>query len=224
MPAKASGEVRTCTVKNTRKNGDIYVYKRQTLYDPTTKLTKILSSKLIGKIPKDSDTLVPTRPKRTHFEKVLNSSDSNNRLTGERSRVGMMEIIDRIGIASGIDEGIYSNTDLGTAQKILSIARYLLASNGQTLPGILTWQFAHALPYEEGITEDIYHELFVRIGRDETLQQNFFANRCATIKDRAVLAYDSTTISTYSENQIDARYGYNKANDGLNQVFSALLY
>ena len=36
-----------------------------------------------------------------------------------------------------------------------------LASNGQTLPGILTWQFNHELPYKNGITEDIYHDLFV---------------------------------------------------------------
>lgn len=221
MPAKASGEVKTCTVKNTRKNGDTYVYERQTLYDPTTKLTKVLSSKLMGKIPKGSDALIPTRPKRTHFDNVSNSA---NLLSAERSCVGMMEIIERIGVASGIDEGIYSNTDIGTAQKILSLARYLLANNGQTLPGILTWQFTHALPYEEGITEDSYHDLFVCVGRDETLQQNFFASRCATIKDRAVLAYDSTTISTYSENQIDARYGYNKSGDGLKTIKYLALY
>ena len=136
----------------------------------------------------------------------------------------MMDILEHIGAASGIDDGVYSGTDIGTAQKIISIARYLLASNGQTLPGILTWQFNHPLPYESGITEDIYHELFVRIGQDETLQQNFFANRCATIKDKAVLAYDSTTVSTYSENQIEARYGYNKADDGLKTIKYLALY
>jgi hypothetical protein len=36
----------------------------------------------------------------------------------------MMELIGHIGTASGIDDGIYGYTDLGTAQKILSIARY----------------------------------------------------------------------------------------------------
>jgi transposase len=191
------------------------------LYDPTKKQTIVLSSKLMGKIPKGSETPVPTRPKRKDFDKVENS---NGRLSAKRNRVGMMEIIDHIGTTSGIDDGIYSNTDRGTAQKILSIARYLLASNGQSLPGILTWQFNHPLPYEDGITEDIYHDLFVRVGRDETLQQNFFANRCSTIKDRAMLAYDSTTISTYSENHIEARYGYNKADDGLKTIKYLMLY
>ena len=224
MPAKASGEVKMRIVRNTQKNGDIYVYERRTLYDPTTKQTKVLSAKLMGKIPKGSDKLMPTRPKQARFGDVGNSNGSGSHLAATRRRVGMMEIIDRIGIASGIDEGIYGNTDTGTAQEILSVARYLLASNGQTLPGMLTWQFTHALPYEEGISEDIYHDLFCRVGRDEVLQQNFFANRCATIKDRAVLAYDSTTISTYSENQLDARFGYNKSNDGLKTIKFLALY
>jgi transposase len=136
----------------------------------------------------------------------------------------MIDIIEHIGIESEIDSGIYGNTDMGTAQKTLSLARYLLASNGQSLPGILTWQFNHPLPYTSGMTEDIYHNLFVQVGRDETLQQNFFANRCATIKDKAILAYDSTTISTYSENQQEARYGYNKAEDGLKTVKHLTLY
>jgi transposase len=136
----------------------------------------------------------------------------------------MMEIVDHIGSVSGIDDGIYGNTDTGAAQKIISIARYLLATNGQSLPGILTWQFNHPLPYEEGISEDVYHDLFARVGRDESLQQNFFASRCAGIKGKAVLAYDSTTISTYSENQIEARYGFNKDADGLKTIKLLTLY
>ena len=221
MPAKASNEVKTRTIKNVRKNGDVYILERQTLYDPAIKQTKILSSRLVSKIPKGTETPVQTRPKKARSGKVPNSS---GQISASRVRVGMMDILEHIGAASGIDNGIYGGTDIGTAQKIISIARYLLASNGQTLPGILTWQLNHPLPYESGITEDIYHDLFVRVGQDETLQQNFFANRCATIKDKAVLAYDSTTVSTYSENQTEARYGYNKDDDGLKTIKYLALY
>ena len=221
MPAKASGEVKTRIVRNTQKNGDIYVLERQTVYCPDIKQTKVLSTKLLSKIPKGSETPVPTRPKKPDFEKEQKISKD---ITASRDHVGMMEIIDHIGSVSGIDEGVYRNTDKGTAQKIISIARYLLASNGQSLPGILTWQFNHPLPYEDGISEDVYHELFVQVGRDESLQQSFFANRCARIKEKAVLAYDSTTISTYSENQIEARYGYNKDEDGLKTIKLLTLY
>jgi len=221
MPAKASGEIKIRVVHNTQKNGDIYVLERQTIYDPDKKRNRILSTKLLSKIPKGSKTPIPTRPKKPDFSKKQEISE---RITASRDRIGMMEIIGHIGSVSGIDDGIYDNTDIGTAQKIISIARYLLATNGQSLPGILTWQFNHPLPYEDGITEDIYHDLFVQVGRDESLQQNFFANRCASIKERAVLAYDSTTISTYSENQIEARYGYNKDEDGLKTIKLLTLY
>ena len=135
-----------------------------------------------------------------------------------------MDIVDHIGTISGIDAAVYASTDLGTAQKIISIARYLFASNGQTLPGIQTWQFTHPLPYASGISEDVYHELFNRIGLDESLQQNFFKERCSLLEGNDAIAYDSTTVSTYSENQIDARYGFNKSKDGLKTIKLLTLY
>ena len=221
MPAKSSGEVKTRTINRTQKNGDIYVLERRIIYDPTLKRNKILNTKLMHKIPKGSSIPVPTRPKRSYFEK---SSDFDEQIVAKRTRIGMMDILSHIGTSSKIDSGIYGSTDIGTAQKIISIARYFLASNGQTLPGILPWQLNHQLPYEDGITEDVYHDLFVQVGRNETLQQNFFANRCESIKEKVVLAYDSSTISTYSENQIEARYGYNKAEDGLKTIKYLTLY
>ena len=84
-------------------------------------------------------------------------------------QVGMKDIIDHIGKVSGIDDAVYSSTDIDTAQKIISLARYLLATNGQSLPGIQNWQFNHPLPYEDGISEDVYHNLFVQVGMDESL-------------------------------------------------------
>ena len=221
MPRKPSGEVKTRIIHNTQKNGDTYVLERRTLYDPDKKHNEVISTKLLSKIPKGSEIPAPTRPKKTQSDKKSNFAE---KISATRNHIGMMEIINHIGISSGIDAGIYSGTDVGTAQKIISIARYLLATNGQSLPGILTWQFNHPLPYEEGVTEDIYHDLFTQVGRDEALQQNFFANRCASIKDKVVLAYDSTTISTYSENQIEARYGYNKSGDGLKTIKLLTLY
>jgi transposase len=136
----------------------------------------------------------------------------------------MMDIISHIGAVSGIDSAVYGATDLGTAQKIISLARYLLATGGQTLPGILTWQFSHPLPYENGLSEGIYHELFARIGRDESLVQNFFASRVRDLSEKDAIAYDSTTISTWSEGQIEARYGFNKAGDGLKTIKFLSLY
>ena len=221
MPARPSGEVKTKIVHQPQKNGDIYVLERQTIYDPVKKYNRVLSSKLISKIPKGSKSPVPTRPKRS---KNTESVQKNEIITAKRTHVGMMDIIDHIGSVSGIDSAIYASTDRGTAQKIISLARYLLATNGQSLPGILTWQYNHPLPYEDGLSEDIYHNLFVQLGFDEELQQSFFQKRCETLSSEDALAYDSSTISVYSENQNEARYGFNKAHDGLKTIKLLTLY
>ena len=55
MPAKPSGEVKTGIIRKKQKNGDIYIYERQTVYDPEKKYNRILNSKLIAKIPKGSE-------------------------------------------------------------------------------------------------------------------------------------------------------------------------
>ena len=221
MPRIANKEPRVCTVKVAQKNGDIYIIERKTMYDEKKRYNRVLSSKLIAKIPKGGDKPVPTRPKRAKLP-VMDVEVGN--LTASRMRVGMMDIIAHIGDVSGIDSAIYDATDPGTAQKIISLARYLLATGGQTLPGILTWQFSHPLPYEHGLSEGIYHELFVRIGRDESLVQNFFASRVRSLSEKDAIAYDSTTISTWSEGQIEARYGFNKAGDGLRTIKFLSLY
>lgn len=222
MPAKPSGEVKTRIVHVPQKNGDIYVVERQTIYIPEKKYNKVISSKLIAKIPKGEENPVPTRPKSADGKKT--GKKQPKKLSARRIHVGMMDIIGHIGAVSGIDAGVYGSTDIGTAQKIISLARYLLATDGQSLPGILTWQYNHPLPYAQGLSEKIYHNLFVQIGRDEALQQNFFKSRCRDLGKMSALAYDSTTISTYSNNQIEARYGHNKAGDGLKTVKLLTLY
>ena len=232
MPSKPSEEIKTRIIKHKQKNGDIYILERKTIYDAEKKYNKVISTKLITKIPKGTEIPVQTRPKKAKAEvntEIASTLDSGNgstphQITASRMRVGMMNIIDHIGKVSGIDGAIYANTDNGTAEKIISLARYLLATNGQSLPGILTWQYNHPLPYAEGISEDIYHDLFRSVGFDETLQQNFFLSRCDGLADGAAIAYDSTTISTYSENQTEARYGYNKSGDGLKTIKYLSLY
>lgn len=214
-------KTRTIIVKCTQKNGDIYVLEREIRYNRLKKRNDVLRTKLLSKIPKGSATAVPTRPKRPK-RSGLDVPESD--LVASRRRVGMMDIIDHIGKESGIDSGIYSSTDLGTAQKILSLARYLLATDGHSLPAIASWQFSHPLPYEHGLSESMYHDLFCRVGMDESLQQNFFRSRAAMLDAEETVAFDSTTVSTYSAGQPEARYGFNKAGDGLKTVKLLTLY
>lgn len=115
MPRKASGQPKTKQVRRLQDNGDIYVYEVITLYNPKKRYNEHVSSKLLGKIPKGGDAIVPTRPKKSRKQAAVASAT--------RKTVGAMDILEWIGRESGIDDDLYHSTDQGIAQKIISIAR-----------------------------------------------------------------------------------------------------
>jgi len=202
--------------RETRPNGDIYVYERVTAYDEKARKTYTVSQKLKGKIKSGTDEIVPTRPKKRKGEKGVS--------TAVRQHTGLTDILEWVGKASGIDKDVRLSFDGGDAAKLLSVARYWIGTSGNTLPRLESWQIMHPLPYLEPISEDVYGKLFKDIGRNENSVQRYFSSRAEQRGESAVLAFDSTTISTYSENQSEARRGFNKDGDGLNTIKLLTLY
>lgn len=114
MPKKPSGEVKTDTVERKRSNGDTSVYERQYQHDPDTKRSRQIVSRLLGKKVRGSEEIAPTKPKRKHAQKPEDAAGCSS-VAASRLRVGMMEILDHMGKASGIDALLYAHTDPGTA-------------------------------------------------------------------------------------------------------------
>ena len=263
MARKPSNKPKTTIIRETRKNGDIYVYERVTIYDPERGYARTIQKKLIGKIPKGGTEIIKTRPKASSKKKAVgpkneavkdskitndkqeaaNDSQSNQRQSSQATfndvglnyenyrvvatvnRTGMMDIIEFIGTESGIDNAVYlAAPDEGTAQKIISLARYILANDGRAFSGIVTWQLNHKIPYAEGISEDIYHALFSQLGYDISVKLTYSKIRIGELKSLKILALDSTTISTYSVNIDNARFGYNKDGDDLKTVKYLTIY
>ena len=228
MAKKPTGKLMKDRAEVPQKNGDIYIYEREYLYDPKKKKTIRVSNKLVAKIPKGTSDSVPTRPKRKSMGAALTESDCDCSASpytyASRQHTGMTDILEHVGIASGIDNALLASTDEGTALKIMSIARFLVATSGDSLPHIETWQLTHPIPYADGITEDVYYNLCRSIGIDETFRQRLFFERCQQLGNNPLIAFDSTTQSTYSENQVDARYGFNKDKDGLKTIKYLTLY
>lgn len=215
MPRKASGEPKTKIVHRLQDNGDTYVYEVTTLYNPKKRYNEHVSSKLLGKIPEGGSEIVPTRPKRSGKQTTVEAM---------RKTVGVTDILDWIGRESGIDDDLLRSTDQGTAQKIISIARFWMANPDKTIRRIEEWQIDHMIPYESGMSEDTCYELMKFLGQDISTSQNYFLQRAAHAPSRTSVAVDSTTISSYSEYLNDVRFGYNKDGNGLASVKLLTLY
>ena len=216
MPKQVTGKTHVGERHERRANGDIYIYERITAYNEKTQKSYTVSQKLKGKIKSGMQEMIPTRPKKRKGEGGV--------VGAERRHTGITDILEWVGKASGIDEDVRSSFSDGDAAKVLSIARYWIGTAGNTLPRLESWQVMHRLPYRDAITEDVYGDLFKAIGRNEDSVQRYFLSRSARLGKSPVLAFDSTTISTYSENQSDARRGFNKDGDGLNTIKLLTLY
>jgi len=217
MRKRISGKTHVGERRERRPNGDIYIYERITAYNQKTHRSYTVSQKLKGKIKSGTQEMGPTRPKKI-------KSDKSMVLGAQRMHTGLTDILEWVGRTSGIDADLRSSFSDGDAAKILSIVRYWIGTGGNTLPRLESWQVMHTLPYSEAMTENVYGDLFKAIGCNEDGVQRYFSSRAAHLNKSPVLAFDSTTISTYSENQSDARRGFNKDGNGLNTIKLLTLY
>ena len=198
-------------IRNEKKaDGTIYVYRNTTKYDPVTKKTRSLKQELIGKILPNTKEIIPTRPKKKTKEKQDEYAT--------KQHCGINDILNWIGKESHIDKDVENSFELGDYQKIISIARFMTVSSGLTLPNLKTWQITHETPYVGRITEDVYSDLFKNIGNNEGGVQRYFAHRAEKFTTPSVIAYDSTTVSTYSENLLAARQGKSKEDNNLDII------
>lgn len=215
MPRKASGEPKTKRVERRQKNGDIYVYEVTTLYNPVKRYNEHVSSRLLGKKSSTGAELLPTRPRKAPGAAAV---------TAIRKTVGVTDILEWIGRESCIDDDVLSSADKGTAQKIISIARFWMANPDKTIRRIEEWQINHTIPYQDGMSEDTCYLLMKQLGRDITVSQKYFQYRASHTLSRASVAVDSTTVSSYSELLNDVRFGYNKDGNGLAAVKMLTLF
>ena len=148
-----------------KKTGTKYIEERQYQYDPIKKYNRVISSRRVGeKILKDASEPVRCRPKKKA------TSDATVR-EAKRVRSGATDFLQHAGRISGLDaaaRAAYRNG--GTAEKLLSVAQYLVAS-GDTVHNVEAWQCEHDLPYEEGLSEDVCYRLFEELGIDDSGMQ-----------------------------------------------------
>ena len=115
--------------------------------------------------------------------------------------------------------------DKDTVDKINCLARYIIATNGAPFPEICEWLKNHDSPYPK-MSEKIYHELFKKLGTEKKENINIFQQaRARTHSDSDnYYSFDTSTVSTYGENNSFACYGFNKDDDHLKVIKIKLLF
>ena len=219
------GGIRIKTENRLQKNGDIYVYERKVEYDPTTRRNKTISRTLLGVKHVGSDEIQKTRSKRKPCIKTSSFDDSGTKVI-TRKKIGLLSLLEWVGEASDIDSDIKVSfgEDTELANRCIAIARYWVATSGETLPNMRTWQIKHGIPVDDLLSESTYRNVFKAIGEHENYSQNYFKCRCNGLNKGTIIAIDSTTTSTYSTNIDSARFGYNKDGDQLPTIKTLTLY
>ena len=223
MARKATGKVMEDRVWVPQKNGTWYCFLRRRVWEDGK--VKTLGRELLGKADERGGELRPTRPKRKKKEEGGGNETEGRPVEAKRLHTGLTDILEFIGSDSGIDEDVRKAVgDDAIADKIISLARFAVASDGDTWPGIESWMLTHPVPYEHPITEDVYLDLFREVGLDESAVEGFFALRIKREPDIVLLvAYDSSTETSETRNP-EARVGMNKDRKGKPAIKLLVLY
>ena len=107
-------------------------------------------------------------------------------------------------------------------QQILSIAYYLVLEEGLSMYRFGKWARIHKHPYGQELPSQRISELLGSI--PESAKMEFFRKQAIRRAEKEFLAFDTTSISSYSQAIKMAKYGKNKEGDDLKQINLALLY
>ena len=202
-----------------KKNGVTYVYESTGYWDKDKKQARN-KRKCLGKLDPVTGELISS--KRLEEEATLPGKPGPvPSIKSQRLFYGATYLFDAIG------EKLRITADLQkcfpqTYKKILSVAYYLVIEDRNPMNRFGKWARTHVHPYGENIPSQRSSELFGSVGEDA--KQNFFLLQGQRRLEKEFLAYDTTSISSYSNSLKQVKYGWNKEHDPLAQINLALLF
>jgi transposase len=141
-------------------------------------------------------------------------------VTASAQIIGPSIILDTITKQLGLEE-LLKSCFPKAHQQILMMAYYLVA-NGGALSHCEVWCKSHAPSMANALTSQRISELLALITTDE--KQTFLSKWMQKILEEDYLCYDITSISSYSEQNEDIKYGHNRDNEALPQLNLAVLF
>jgi len=211
------------TVKqHDKRSGITYVYESVSYWDKEKKQSRS-KRQLIGKIDNETQEIVPTSGKRREgsIKKSRNAQPELETTQFKRRFYGGTYFLDQIGKQLGIIEDLKACFPT-THKQILSLAYYLVLEPDSPMHRFEKWANIHKHPFDADITSQRSSDLFASI--TENHKMKFFELQAKRRAEDEYWAFDTTSISSYSETLKQVQYGKNKENDALPQLNLALLF
>lgn len=207
-----------------KRSGITYAYESISYWDKEKKQSRA-KRRLLGRIDPNTGELLPTdgrglKNKRVQQD-IANKRGPVPAPIVSRSLFGATYLFDQIGQQLGIVDDL-KRCFPDHYQQILSIAYFLILEEHSALFRFEKWATLHKHPYGKTISSQRSSELFASI--TEAKKQAFFTCQGKRKLDNEFWAYDTTSISSYSQQLAQVQYGYNKEHDPLAQINLAIVF
>ena len=207
-----------------KRSGITYVYESVSYWDKEKKQPRSKRT-LIGRLDPETGEVVPTdgRGKRRGQMNIDNPAKRGPVpvMQTERLFFGATYLFDQIGIVTGVSADLKTCFP-HTYKQILSVAYYLILEDQNPLFRFKKWAALHKHPFGKDIPSQRSTELFQSITEEAKMQ--FFRLQGKRRVEKEYWAYDSTSISSYSETIKQVKYGKNKDGEKLPQINLALIF
>ena len=208
-----------------KRSGITYVYESISYWDKEKKQPRAKRT-LIGKRDSNTGEIIPTDGRgRKHKE---DPEAANSRKPGpvpieiaSRRFYGTTYLLDEIGKKLGLTEDL-KQCFPASYKQIQSIAYYMILESESPLFRFEKWSTLHKHPYDKNISSQRSSELFSDISEEE--RTKFFTLQEKRRSGDEYWAYDTTSVSSYSQTLRQAQYGKNKEDDRLPQINLALVF
>ena len=200
--------------------GVSYVYEDHPYWDKSKKQNRH-RREYIGKLGQDGE-LIPNKKYLARQETAaVKGVAAPARKAVRRSYFGATHLMDKISRDAGIQDDLRACFP-DTYPMWMSLAYYLVLESDSPLYRFNRWAFDHCHPYGGEIASQRISELLRDVPEGAKLE--FFRRQSQRRQEKEYLAYDTTSVSSYSEYIKAVRYGKNKDHDGLPQVNMALIF
>jgi transposase len=207
-------------VRHQNIKGVNYIYEDIPYWDKNKKSNRHKRN-YIGKLGQDGEFIPNAKYLARHKEPVEKGAAVPCKMPARRIYFGATHLLDEISRVSGVEEDLQACLP-NNYKALMSLAYYLVLESDSPLYRFGRWAFDHQHPHREMLTSQRISEILRDIPEQAKLE--FFRRQSRRRQEKEYLAYDTTSVSSYSEYIKAVRYGKNKDNDSLPQVNMALVF